>query len=204
VLIRNRLRAGRLHLFNFKSAGSAFEMNCLERPSKCKGVVLLAIFQKNNLIMPLRRYFRPMQPHMLTVSSLAALPAAAARLQAAIAAAGCSVVAFEGEMGAGKTTLIRTLCAALGVADEVSSPTFALVNEYRDTRDTPIYHFDFYRIGSIVEAEQMGATEYLDSGYLCLVEWPARVAALLPVPYLEVRIQVMPDETREIGLKIIN
>lgn len=145
-----------------------------------------------------------MQPLILTVPSLAALPAAAARLHAAIAEAGCSVVAFEGGMGAGKTTLIRVLAGTLGVADDVSSPTFALVNEYRDAHDAPIYHFDFYRIESIAEAEQMGATEYLDSGYLCLVEWPARVAALLPVPYLEVRVLVLPDETREIKLKIIN
>lgn len=145
-----------------------------------------------------------MHPLTITVPSLAALPAAAARLQAAIAEAGCSVVAFEGEMGAGKTTLIRALAGALGIADDVSSPTFSLVNEYRDARDTPIYHFDFYRIDSIVEAERMGAAEYLDSGYLCLVEWPARVAALLPVPYLEVRVLALSDETREIELKIIN
>ena len=145
-----------------------------------------------------------MQPFTLTIPSLAALPAVAARLQAAIADAGCSVVAFEGEMGAGKTTLVRALAGALGIADDVSSPTFALVNEYRDARDTPIYHFDFYRVDSIAEAERMGAAEYLDSGYLCLVEWPARVAALLPVPYLEVRMLVLSDETREVELKIIN
>jgi tRNA threonylcarbamoyladenosine biosynthesis protein TsaE len=157
-----------------------------------------------NLFLPASRYFRLMHPNVLTVPSLAALPAVAARLQTAIAAAGCSVVAFEGEMGAGKTTLIRALASVLGVADDVSSPTFALVNEYRDTRDTPVYHFDFYRIDSIGEAERMGAAEYLDSGYLCLVEWPARVAALLPIPYLEVRIRALPDETREIELKIIN
>ncbi|GAB3846319.1 tRNA (adenosine(37)-N6)-threonylcarbamoyltransferase complex ATPase subunit type 1 TsaE [Hymenobacter terrigena] len=145
-----------------------------------------------------------MLPLTLTVPSLAALPAAAARLQAAIAEARCSVVAFEGEMGAGKTTLIRALAGTLGVADDVSSPTFSLVNEYRNAHDEPIYHFDFYRIDSIVEAEQMGAAEYLDSGYLCLVEWPARVAALLPVPYLEVHIRVLPDETRQIELRILN
>jgi tRNA threonylcarbamoyladenosine biosynthesis protein TsaE len=67
-----------------------------------------------------------------------------------------------------------------------------------------VYHFDFYRIDSIEEAERIGATEYLDSGYLCLVEWPARVAALLPVPHLEVRVTVQPDEAREIELTIIN
>ena len=144
-----------------------------------------------------------MLPQTLAVPSLAALPAAAAQVQAAIHDAGCAVVAFEGEMGAGKTTLIRALATALGVADDVSSPTFALVNEYRDGHDQPIYHFDFYRIDSVEEAERMGATEYLDSGYLCLVEWPARVAVLLPTPRLEVRIAVLSAEAREIQLKII-
>ena len=140
----------------------------------------------------------------IALPTLAELPAAAALLRTAIAEAGCPVVAFEGEMGAGKTTLIRALCAALGVADDVSSPTFALVNEYRDGRDQPIYHFDFYRIDSVEEAERIGASEYFDSGYLCLVEWPARVAALLPLPYLEVQITVQPDESRVIEFTINN
>ena len=145
-----------------------------------------------------------MLPQLLAVPSLAALPDAAAQVQAAIAQSGCSVVAFEGEMGAGKTTLIRALAGTLGVSDDVSSPTFALVNEYRDGRNQPVYHFDFYRIDSIDEAERMGAAEYLDSGYLCLVEWPARVEALLPVPRLEVRLSVLGDEAREIQLTSIN
>ena len=145
-----------------------------------------------------------MHPFTLTIPSLAALPAVAARLQAVITDAGCSVVAFEGEMGAGKTTLVRALAGALGIADDVSSPTFALVNEYRDARDTPIYHFDFYRVDSIAEAKRMGAAEYLDSGYLCLVEWPTRVEALLPVPRLEVRLEVELNENRTIKLRIIN
>ncbi|GAB3583492.1 tRNA (adenosine(37)-N6)-threonylcarbamoyltransferase complex ATPase subunit type 1 TsaE [Hymenobacter daeguensis] len=145
-----------------------------------------------------------MIPKILSVASLAELPAAAAQVHAAIAESGCTVVAFEGEMGAGKTTLIRALAAALGVADDVSSPTFALVNEYRDGQGSPVYHFDFYRIESLDEAERMGATEYLDSGYLCLVEWPARVAALLPTPRLEVRLEVLSAESRRIELKIIS
>lgn len=145
-----------------------------------------------------------MFPRTILVPTLADLPAAAALLRAAIADASCTVVALEGEMGAGKTTLVRALAAALGVADDVSSPTFALVNEYRDGRRQPVYHFDFYRVGSVQEAEQMGAAEYFDSGYLCLVEWPARVAALLPVPRLEVRIDMRTNEAREIELKIIN
>jgi tRNA threonylcarbamoyladenosine biosynthesis protein TsaE len=145
-----------------------------------------------------------MLPLQLSVASLADLPAAAQQLHAAILSSGCTVVAFEGEMGAGKTTLIRALGAALGVADEVSSPTFALVNEYRNSQDQPLYHFDFYRIDSVEEAERMGAVEYLDSGYLCLIEWPSRVAALLPVPRLELLIRVTGENTRAIELKIQN
>lgn len=140
----------------------------------------------------------------ISIPSLAALPAAARQLHQRIADSGCSVVAFEGEMGAGKTTLIRALAAELGVADDVSSPTFALVNEYRDDHDKPVYHFDFYRIDSPEEAERMGAAEYFDSGYLCLVEWPARVARLLPLPYLEVNVVVLPNESREVRFVIKN
>jgi tRNA threonylcarbamoyladenosine biosynthesis protein TsaE len=138
----------------------------------------------------------------INIPNLAALPAAAAALATAIAESGHSVVAFEGEMGAGKTTLIRALGAALGVADDVSSPTFALVNEYRDGRGRPVYHFDFYRVDSEEEAARLGAAEYFDSGYLCLVEWPARVAGLLPPAYLQVSLTVTGPETRE--LSIIN
>ncbi|GAC1367757.1 MAG: tRNA (adenosine(37)-N6)-threonylcarbamoyltransferase complex ATPase subunit type 1 TsaE [Hymenobacter sp.] len=153
--------------------------------------------------MPGSGYFRHMLPLTIAVPHLVDLPVAALRLQVALAESGCSVVAFAGEMGAGKTTLIRALAAALGVADDVSSPTFALVNEYRDGRDRPVYHFDFYRIDSVDEAERMGAAEYLDSGYLCLVEWPARVTPLLPAPRLEVRLDVLPDGGRTMHITII-
>ncbi|WP_035565762.1 tRNA (adenosine(37)-N6)-threonylcarbamoyltransferase complex ATPase subunit type 1 TsaE [Hymenobacter sp. IS2118] len=144
-----------------------------------------------------------MLPLSIQVPTLADLSAAARQVHAAIAEAGCPVVAFEGEMGAGKTTLIRALAALLGVTDDVSSPTFSLVNEYRNGSDQPVYHFDFYRIDSTEEAERMGAAEYLDSGYLCLVEWPARVADLLPQPRLEVRLTVVSAESRTIALTII-
>ena len=140
----------------------------------------------------------------ITIPNLAALPATAQQLATAIAESGHSVVAFEGEMGAGKTTLIRALGAVLGVADDVSSPTFALVNEYRDGRGQPVYHFDFYRVDSEAEAARLGAAEYFDSGYLCLVEWPARVAGLLPPAYLQVALAVTGPETRELQLSIIN
>ncbi|GAA3972691.1 tRNA (adenosine(37)-N6)-threonylcarbamoyltransferase complex ATPase subunit type 1 TsaE [Hymenobacter antarcticus] len=145
-----------------------------------------------------------MLPFEISAPTLADLPAAARQVQAAIAESGCRVVAFEGEMGAGKTTLINALAAAMGIDDDVSSPTFALVNEYQTASGQPVYHFDFYRIDSIDEAVRIGATEYLDSGYLCLVEWPARVEALLPVPRLEVRLEVTVNETRIIKVRIIN
>ena len=145
-----------------------------------------------------------MLPQTILVPTLADLPAAARQLHAAIAEAGCPVVALEGEMGAGKTTLVRALASTLGVTDEVSSPTFALVNEYRDGHDKPVYHFDFYRIDSLDEAKRIGASEYLDSGYLCFVEWPARVAALLPEPRLEVRLEVQENGARTIEIKMIN
>lgn len=90
------------------------------------------------------------------------------------------VWALKGEMGAGKTTLVAELCKLWGVEDGVSSPTFSLVNEYRTGDDAPVYHFDFYRIESEEEAMDMGVDEYFASGALCLVEWPDRVAGLLP------------------------
>jgi tRNA threonylcarbamoyladenosine biosynthesis protein TsaE len=139
----------------------------------------------------------------ILVPSLADLPQAAQQVAAALAAYKLPVVTLEGEMGAGKTTLVRALAAELGIADSVSSPTFSLVNEYRDGRNQPVYHFDFYRIDDEAEAERIGATEYFDSGYLCLIEWPTRVAALLPVPHLQVTITVAANETREIRLSVI-
>ena len=136
---------------------------------------------------------------MIIEYSLAALPEAARQLAAVLAGAGPSVVAFEGEMGAGKTTLIRALCAELGVGDDVSSPTFALVNEYRGGRGEPLYHFDFYRLDSTDEAARLGVAEYFDSGYLCLLEWPSRVASLLP-PHLLVELAVTGPESRQLTI----
>lgn len=140
----------------------------------------------------------------IDIPTLAALPAAAQQLKAAIEQANCPIVLLEGEMGAGKTTLIRALGAALGVKDEVSSPTFSLVNEYRDARQRPIYHFDFYRIDSLDEAVRIGAQEYFDSGYLCLIEWPSRIEPLLPPQRLLVTVTVTGPESRRIQLTIIN
>ena len=100
-------------------------------------------------------------------------------------------------MGAGKTTFIKALCQELGVTDNVSSPTFAIVNEYRsDETGELIYHFDFYRINSIAEAFDMGYEEYFYSGDLCLVEWPEKIEQLLPEDTMVVRIEIIDEHTR--------
>ncbi|MBP5392587.1 MAG: tRNA (adenosine(37)-N6)-threonylcarbamoyltransferase complex ATPase subunit type 1 TsaE, partial [Bacteroidaceae bacterium] len=90
------------------------------------------------------------------------------------------VFAFYGKMGAGKTTFIKSICEALGVKDVVTSPTFAIVNEYADAKGQPVYHFDFYRIKNLREAYDMGCEEYFYSGYPCFIEWPELVEELLP------------------------
>lgn len=107
-----------------------------------------------------------------------------------------TVVAFYGAMGAGKTTFITAVCEALGVQDIVTSPTFTIVNEYRDRDENPVYHFDFYRINRLSEALDIGLYEYFDSSCLCLVEWPEMIEELLPDDTLKVRILVEDAETR--------
>lgn len=100
-----------------------------------------------------------------------------------------SIVLFDGEMAAGKTTFIKQICKALGVTDTVSSPTFSIINEYRTDTDKVIYHFDFYRLNSEAEAYAIGAEEYLFSGNLCLIEWPSKAEELLPSNYIRVQIE---------------
>ena len=106
------------------------------------------------------------------------------------------IIAFYGAMGAGKTTFITAVCEALGVQDVVNSPTFTIVNEYRDGRGEPVYHFDFYRINRLSEALDIGLYEYFDSGALCLIEWPEMIEELLPDDALKVQILVEDAETR--------
>lgn len=96
--------------------------------------------------------------------------------------------AFFGKMGVGKTTLIKELCACLGVEDNVCSPTFAIINEYRSAKQEPIYHFDFYRLKSLNEAYDLGYEEYFYSGYYCFTEWTEKVEELLPDGYVRVEI----------------
>lgn len=113
------------------------------------------------------------------------------------ATAGHTLLAFYGKMGAGKTTFIKALCAELGVEDVVTSPTFALVNEYRSaTTGQAVYHFDFYRVKRIEEACDMGCEDYFGSGALCLVEWPELVEDFLPSDAVRAVLEVMPDGSR--------
>ncbi len=111
-----------------------------------------------------------------------------------------TVYTFEGEMGAGKTTFINALCRALGVEeDPTGSPTFSIINEYRsDTTAELIYHFDLYRIESLEQAFDIGVEDYLDSGALCLIEWPDRIDDILPDDTVRVKIDVLPDGARRL------
>lgn len=113
------------------------------------------------------------------------------------------VIAFYGQMGAGKTTLIRAICEALNVAETVTSPTFALVNEYSSENISKIYHFDFYRINKIEEAYDMGYEEYFFSGFPCFVEWPEKIEALLPEDAVLVTIDVLSDNERGIKIQFV-
>ncbi len=97
--------------------------------------------------------------------------------------------AFFGKMGVGKTTLIKEICAALGVEDNVCSPTFAIVNEYSDREGEPVYHFDFYRLKSVAEAYDIGYEEYFYSGCYCFTEWTEKIEELLPERYVRVEIE---------------
>lgn len=108
---------------------------------------------------------------------------------------GRNVVLFRGGMGAGKTTLISRIVALLGSEDTVTSPTFALVNEYEGDEGL-IYHFDFYRIDKVEEVFDLGYEEYFYSGDLCLVEWPEKIEALIPDDVMIVKIEVEDDEER--------
>lgn len=134
----------------------------------------------------------------IKVGSLAELPRAAEKILSS--REGRTVVAFYGPMGAGKTTLIREIASQLGVCDTVTSPTFALINQYRTADDDIVNHFDFYRIDKREEAFDLGYEEYFYSGDLCLVEWPEKIETLLPENVMVVRIIPTGHETREITI----
>ena len=98
------------------------------------------------------------------------------------------VITFSGTLGAGKTTFIKAICKQLGVEDLVSSPTFSIINEYRDSKNVPVYHFDFYRIKTTQEAEDTGCVDYFFGNNYCLIEWPQLIESLLPDEYVKVEI----------------
>lgn len=142
-----------------------------------------------------------MQHTTIHIQSLAELPEAARQFVALMGDE--TVYAFYGEMGAGKTTFIRELAKALGVTDDdVNSPSFSIINEYRsDTTAELIYHFDLYRLDSLDEAFDIGVEDYFDSGAVCLIEWPERIQDILPDDTVMVHITELADGSRQIDIK---
>ena len=110
------------------------------------------------------------------------------------------IILFNGEMGVGKTTLIKQLCKSLGVEDATSSPTFSLVNEYYTSNNQIVYHFDFYRLNKETEALDMGVDDYLYSGNWCFIEWSEKIASLIPEEHSTVTISLLSDGKRELEL----
>lgn len=107
---------------------------------------------------------------------------------------------FYGPMGAGKTTLIKSICKAYKITDLVNSPTFSLVNEYHTEQNQVLYHFDFYRIQDETEAMDMGCDEYFYSGNHCFIEWPEKIVSLFPDRYVIIEMEVREDQSRSIFL----
>ena len=138
--------------------------------------------------------------HEITISSTADLDRAAAEFLEVIG--DNTLVAFFAPMGAGKTTFTTAICKALGVTDPVGSPTFAIVNEYMRADGEPMYHFDFYRINKLQEAIEIGLYDYLDSGCLCIMEWPENIEELLPDETLKVYFTINPDQSRTLTVEL--
>lgn len=135
---------------------------------------------------------------LLTVKTTSELPAAAETIMGH--AANNRIFLFYGDMGAGKTTLIKSLCSFIGTTDVVTSPTFALVNEYRTEKDK-IYHFDFYRLKDQTEALDMGYEEYFYADAWCFIEWPEKIPDLIPLHYTAISIKVANDGSRHINVE---
>ena len=134
---------------------------------------------------------------MTRTYQLSDLPAVAEQI---LEKAASKILLFYGEMGSGKTTLIKELAKQLGVEDVTSSPTFSLVNEYHSRNGEILYHFDFYRIEDEEEAYDMGIEEYLDSKAWCFIEWPENVENLLPLESVVIKLTINPDNTRTIQI----
>lgn len=129
----------------------------------------------------------------ITINGVDELASVAEKLNAF--AQGIKFFTFEGEMGAGKTTFIKSFCEFLGVDETVSSPTFSIVNQYFGKADT-IYHFDFYRLKNQQEAYDIGYEDYFYSDAICLIEWPSKIADLLPEEYIQVGIEIISNTER--------
>jgi len=111
---------------------------------------------------------------------------------------GTDIWLLNGEMGAGKTTLIKALCRHLGIVDEMSSPTFSIVNEYQNESEEVFYHFDFYRLEEIEEAINIGVEDYFYSGNMCFIEWADMIRELLPDNYVEININLVDHNKRHL------
>jgi len=118
-----------------------------------------------------------------------------------ISSVGNKNLLFYGQMGVGKTTLIKEICNQIGVLDPISSPTFSLVNEYQTSKNKKVFHFDFYRIEAEEEALDLGIEEYFDTGDWCLIEWPENIENLLPLGAVQIHLTILEDEQRNIQLK---
>jgi len=111
---------------------------------------------------------------------------------------GHNIWIFKGQMGAGKTTLIKSICNQMDVVDNISSPTFSLLNVYQTVSENEIYHFDFYRIKDEMEAVDIGCDEYFYSGQYCFIEWPEKIPSLIPDRFIEISINLGKENEREI------
>jgi tRNA threonylcarbamoyladenosine biosynthesis protein TsaE len=137
---------------------------------------------------------------LINATSLNQLPAIASEILSL--AKDSSIFLFYGDMGAGKTTLIKSLCECLETTETVTSPTFSIVNEYTGSGNK-IYHFDFYRLKTQTEALDMGYEEYFYSDAYCFIEWPEKIPGLLPEHYISIEIRVTGDNSREITIEKI-
>ena len=115
-------------------------------------------------------------------------------------AEGCTMWLFDGEMGAGKTKLIKSICKVFQVTDNVSSPSFSIINEYINANNKRFYHFDFYRIKNEQEALGLGLEEYFDSGDICMIEWPSMIESMIPEQYINIEIEILSENSRKIHL----
>lgn len=118
-------------------------------------------------------------------------------------AASCKMWLLKGELGAGKTTLIKAICKQLGVQEHVTSPTFSLINTYYLPSGDPIYHLDAYRLSQEAEIIDMDYPFYLETGAYCFIEWPQKLAQFIPMPYLDIEITAIDLESRQLSVKLV-